>query len=363
MTANVTIENISKTFGYVKALQSVSMTLEAGEFVVLLGPSGCGKSTLLSIIGGFTEPTSGQVLVGDRCMALVPPAKRPTTTVFQDYALFPHMSLCDNVAFGLRMRGQGRAERKKVAEEFLKMVGLEDASTRKPHEISGGQRQRVALARALAVSPEVLLLDEPLGALDLRLRHQMQAELKSIQKNIGTTFIHVTHDQEEAMAIADKIVVMNEGRIEDIGTPLDIYMRPKSLFSASFMGEMNLISAVVNVVSAVDVEVESAFGKIVFPMDVFTAGKPEIGQKVKICIRPEQLKTIGAKSSARSLGKARIVDRTFFGTYVRCNLISDNVSGKSFIIYLPQSSTLAVDADVEIKFNAAQSVVLPADLS
>lgn len=222
MTADVALQSISQSFGTFQALDNIDLSFGAGEFVVLLGPSGCGKSTLLFILGGFLSPTSGTVKIGGRDMDGVAPKNRPTTTMFQDYALFPHMSLRDNVGFGLRMKGMGRAARNAKAEDMLNIVGLRDKAGRKPHELSGGQRQRVALARALAVDPDVLLLDEPLGALDLKLRRQMQDELKAIQRKVGTTFVHVTHDQEEAMAIADRIVVMNQGRVEDFGAPGDL---------------------------------------------------------------------------------------------------------------------------------------------
>ena len=239
MTAPVTLDCIGHRFGDFRALHRIDLEIAAGEYITLLGPSGCGKTTLLSILGGFFEPSEGRVLIGGRDVTALTAAKRPTATTFQDYALFPHMSLRDNVAFGLRMAGMGRRERHARAEEKLDMVGLKAQAGNRPHELSGGQRQRVALARALAVEPDVLLLDEPLGALDLKLRRAMQDELKNIQRRVGTTFVHVTHDQEEAMAIADRIVVMNAGRIEDVGPPARIYRHPASLFAAEFMGEMN----------------------------------------------------------------------------------------------------------------------------
>ena len=207
MTAPLIVRGLSHQFGTHQALNDVSLTVAPGEFIVLLGPSGCGKTTLLSILGGFITPTSGTVEIGGKDMTQVAPKDRPTTTMFQDYALFPHMTLRDNVAFGLRMRGVSAPARATKAMAMLDMVGLADRAMQRPHQLSGGQRQRVALARALAVDPQVLLLDEPLGALDLKLRRQMQDELKSIQRRVGTTFIHVTHDQEEAMAIDRKSVV------------------------------------------------------------------------------------------------------------------------------------------------------------
>ncbi|TJW97319.1 MAG: ABC transporter ATP-binding protein, partial [Mesorhizobium sp.] len=241
----VDVRAVSHRFGQHTVLRNVSLQIEPGSYTILLGPSGSGKTTLLSILGGFVTPSQGKVLIrGEDCTA-VPPAKRPTTTVFQDYALFPHMSVGSNVGFGLRMQGVDAATRTARAREALALVGLATAFDQKPHQLSGGQRQRVALARALVVEPAVLLLDEPLGALDLKLRRQMQDELKEIQKRVGTAFIHVTHDQEEAMALADHCVVMNDGRIEDEGPPERVYARPATRFSATFMGESTLMSGTV----------------------------------------------------------------------------------------------------------------------
>jgi spermidine/putrescine transport system ATP-binding protein len=237
MSALASIENISMRYGALNALDDVSLAIAPGSYTVLLGPSGSGKTTLLSILGGFLQPTAGRVLIkGEDCTEVVP-AKRPTATVFQDYALFPHMTVGDNVGFGLRMRRVAKAERDERARAMLETVGLPDAFAKKPHQLSGGQRQRVALARALVVEPQLLLLDEPLGALDMKLRRQMQDELKALQKRVGTAFVHVTHDQEEAMALADQIVVMNAGRIEDVGAPERVYAKPATQFTANFMGE------------------------------------------------------------------------------------------------------------------------------
>ncbi len=338
MTADVSIRNATKTFGAFRALDSISLDIAAGEFIVLLGPSGCGKTTLLSILGGFLEPSEGTIAIGGRDMTHVGPSKRPTTTMFQDYALFPHMTLVDNVGFGLRMRGMAKAERRDKALDFLDLVGLKASAAKKPHELSGGQRQRVALARALAVDPDVLLLDEPLGALDLKLRRQMQDELKAIQKRVGTTFIHVTHDQEEAMAIADRIVVMNQGQIEDVGAPGAIYMRPRSLFAAGFMGEVNFLDARVNGVLDGEVRVETALGPVVLPTSAFTAGAPVAGAKTTLCIRPEQFRMSGEAQAAISLGKARIKDSAFFGTHLRCHLQPERQPDIAMTAHLAQTA-------------------------
>ena len=209
----VRLEGLRKVYGDTVVVENFNLSIAGGEFVVLLGPSGSGKTTTLSMLGGFVEPSAGRILIEGEDVTELPPAKRPTATVFQDYALFPHMNVRSNVAFGLAMRGVARKERERTAEEMLRLVGLEGFGGRAIHQLSGGQRQRVALARAIAVTPKVLLLDEPLGALDLALRRQMQEELVRIQKRLGTTFVHVTHDQEEAMSIADTVVVMNRGQI------------------------------------------------------------------------------------------------------------------------------------------------------
>jgi spermidine/putrescine transport system ATP-binding protein len=311
VTASVSIRSVSQRYGTALALNDVSLDIAAGEFVVLLGPSGCGKTTLLNLIGGFAEPTSGQILIGGRDMAGVAPKDRPTTTVFQDYALFPHMSLRDNVGFGLRMRGAPRADRARKADAMLALVGLEGRGDRRPHELSGGQRQRVALARALAVEPDVLLLDEPLGALDLKLRRQMQDELKAIQRRVGTTFVHVTHDQEEAMAIADRIVVMNHGRIEDHGPPREVYLHPKTLFTAGFMGEINRIPVSGG---------QAPFGPVPVADGI-------------LCIRPEAISPAGTLR----LGPCIVQDAAFFGTHVRAHVAPVNAPDLRLVVHLPQS--------------------------
>ena len=340
MTASVTLEAVNHWFGPFHALKDVALEIEAGEYVTLLGPSGCGKTTLLSVLGGFVEPTRGRVMIGGRDMTRVPPARRPTTTMFQDYALFPHMTLLDNVSFGPRMRGTARRARHARAEELLGMVGLSGEGRKRPHELSGGQRQRVALARALAVEPDVLLLDEPLGALDLKLRRAMQDELKAIQRQVGTTFVHVTHDQEEAMAIADRIVVMNAGRIEDEGSPSRIYRAPATLFAADFMGEMNHIPG-----HGTGDATDTALG----PLPGAASGP------VTICIRPEAIRSDGG---GVPLGPARVRDAAFFGTHVRAHLVPDAAPDLLLVAHLPPAAlprvggalTLSCDPDALIAF-------------
>ncbi len=232
---------VSRHFGEVRAVDDVSFEIRDGEFFAMLGPSGSGKTTCLRLIAGFEQPTTGRILVHGRPMEGVPPYERDVNTVFQDYALFPHMTVGENVVYGLMIRKVPRPEREKRAKEMLAMVALEGMASRRPSQLSGGQRQRVALARALVNRPGVLLLDEPLGALDLKLREQMQVELKAIQRQVGITFIYVTHDQGEALSMSDRVAVFNLGRIEQIGTPAEIYEHPASAFVAGFVGVSNLL--------------------------------------------------------------------------------------------------------------------------
>ena len=238
----VSFRQVSRHFGEVRAVDNVTFDVADGEFFSMLGPSGSGKTTCLRLVAGFEQPTSGEIFVHGKSMAGVPPYERDVNTVFQDYALFPHMSVVDNVAYGLMIRKVPKRERRRRAEEMLDMVALSGMGDRKPGQLSGGQRQRVALARALINQPSVLLLDEPLGALDLKLREQMQVELKAIQRRVGITFIYVTHDQGETLSMSDRLAVFNHGRIEQIGTPAEIYEHPATEFVAGFVGISNILS-------------------------------------------------------------------------------------------------------------------------
>jgi spermidine/putrescine transport system ATP-binding protein len=349
VTARVDIEGVSRRFAEVLALDDVSLSVAAGEFAVLLGPSGCGKTTLLNIVGGFTSPSAGRVLIGGADVTALRPARRPTATVFQDYALFPHMSVEANVGFGLRVGGMERRQRRRRAAEMLELVGLGGAARRRPHELSGGQRQRVALARALAVSPDVLLLDEPLGALDLKLRRQMQDELKAIQRRVGTTFIHVTHDQEEAMAIADRIVVMNAGRIEDAGPPARVYLEPATRFAAGFMGEVNVIEARV-AAGGRRMRLETPLGAVELP------GERPPGAAVLICIRPEHLLGEGSVD----LGEGVIRGGAFFGTHTRVQVVPDAAPHLTLLAHVRQGEPAEPGRRVRLAVDPAALVVLPA---
>lgn len=347
----VDIRAVSHRFGQLAVLKDVSLEIEPGSYTILLGPSGSGKTTLLSILGGFVSPSEGKVFIrGEDCTA-VPPAKRPTTTVFQDYALFPHMSVGGNVGFGLRMQGVDGATRAAKAREALALVGLASAFDKKPHQLSGGQRQRVALARALVIEPAVLLLDEPLGALDLKLRRQMQDELKAIQKRVGTAFIHVTHDQEEAMALADHCVVMNDGRIEDEGPPERVYARPATRFSATFMGESTILAGKVTQAKDRTSTVATPAGA------VLVRSALPAGSAVALAIRPEHL-LLGEAAGTTSLGMAEVTDVVFQGSFKRVLAVSTEDASLQFIAKLPASATVQPGDTVAVSCDTDQIIVL-----
>lgn len=241
----ILFKSVSRHFGEIKAVDNIELEIQDGEFFSMLGPSGSGKTTCLRMIAGFDRPTSGQIILYGQDVSNLPPYERSVNTVFQDYALFPHMTVEDNIGYGLMIKGMAKPERKKLVDEMLGLVQLPNFGGRKPSQLSGGQRQRVALARALVNHPKVLLLDEPLGALDLKLRQQMQVELKNIQRKVGITFIFVTHDQEEALTMSDRIAVFSAGKIEQVGTPAEVYEHPSTTFVAGFVGTSNLVSGVV----------------------------------------------------------------------------------------------------------------------
>jgi spermidine/putrescine transport system ATP-binding protein len=283
---DVELQNVTKKFGDFVAVDSVSLEIKEGEFFSLLGPSGCGKTTCLRMIAGFELPTEGDVLIRGKSMGDTPPFKRPVNTVFQNYALFPHMTVAENVAFGLEMQKVPRAEINTRAKEALEMVRLPQLADRKPRQLSGGQQQRIALARALVNRPQVLLLDEPLSALDLKLRKAMQLELKDLQHQVGITFIFVTHDQEEAITMSDRIAVMNEGVIQQVGAPMEIYERPENRFVADFIGETNFIEGEVLEVDPVKTTVALGPGVQVLAQ---TVNDLSAGQSVTVAVRPEKI--------------------------------------------------------------------------
>ena len=293
MPGEVTLVDLVKRFGEVAAVAGINVDMPSGEFFSMLGPSGCGKTTTLRMIAGFEQPTEGRILLDGEDMAYTPPHKRNVNTVFQNYALFPHLNVFDNVAFGLRRQKVGKQELRQRVGEALELVQLSGFEKRKPGQMSGGQQQRVALARALVLKPAVLLLDEPLGALDLKLRKEMQLELKRIQHEVGITFVHVTHDQEEAMTMADRIVIMNGGHIEQFGTPSDLYERPKTAFVAGFLGVSNLLEGVV----VGEDRVKLSDGTLVHVPHEALADKTGT---VQIGVRPEKLRVGGGEANSLS---------------------------------------------------------------
>ncbi|MDX8502709.1 ABC transporter ATP-binding protein [Mesorhizobium sp. VK4C] len=347
----VDIRNVSHRFGQHPVLKNISLAIEPGSYTILLGPSGSGKTTLLSILGGFVTPSEGKVFIRGEDCTFVPPAKRPTTTVFQDYALFPHMSVGGNVGFGLRMQGVDGATRAAKSREALALVGLAAAFDKKPHQLSGGQRQRVALARALVIEPAVLLLDEPLGALDLKLRRQMQDELKAIQKRVGTAFVHVTHDQEEAMALADHCVVMNDGCIEDEGSPERVYARPKTRFSATFMGESTILAGKTGDSRDGCVTVTTELGPISLP------GISPAGAGVALAIRPEHI-VFGEAKSDVALGTAKVSDVVFQGSFKRVLAASIQDPELQFIAKAPASASVQAGDTIAVSCNAQDIILL-----
>lgn len=291
--SKVIIKNISKSFGNFNALQDVSITIKEGEFFSILGPSGCGKTTLLRIIAGFEFPDDGMVYLGENNILDLPPEKRQCNTVFQSYALFPNLSIFENVAFPLRLKKMGEKEIEEKVEKYLKLVQLTSQKNKKPNQISGGQRQRVAIARALINEPSVLLLDEPLSALDAKLRSNLLVELDEIHDKIGITFIYITHDQVEALSVSDRIAVMNKGKILQVGEPFEIYERPATDFVAKFIGETNIFSATVTECSKIENDDEylctlkiDKFEKEIF---VTSYNEVKIGKKVNYSIRPEKV--------------------------------------------------------------------------
>jgi spermidine/putrescine transport system ATP-binding protein len=316
----IALEQVNKQFGNVLAVDAVELDIQRGEFLSLLGPSGGGKTTTLRMIAGFEIPTSGRILVDGKDVSDIPPYRRNVNMVFQQYALFPHMNVFDNVAFGPRSQHVAESEIGKRVSEMLKTVHLEGYEKRRPNQMSGGQQQRVALARALVNYPSALLLDEPLGALDLKLRRAMQLELKRIQRDVGITFVYVTHDQEEALTMSDRVVVMNEGKVQQIGTPEEIYARPVSSFVAGFIGVASLLPATVKQVDSREMVLSFASGGWTLAGVEDRNFQP--GEAVLVVLRPERLYISPASPADEATGRvqARVMDIVFQGPVVRFDL-------------------------------------------
>jgi len=340
----ITLEHVVKRFGSYVAVENADFAIERGEFFSLLGPSGCGKTTTLRMIAGFEQPSDGRILLDGRDVSRVPPYRRNVNTVFQHYALFPHMTVADNVAFGPRSQKVGAEETARRVEQLLSVVRLAQYAGRKPAQLSGGQQQRVALARALVNYPSALLLDEPLGALDLKLRQAMQLELKRIQREVGITFIYVTHDQEEALTMSDRIAVMNEGRVEQIGTPQAIYHSPTSVFVANFIGVANLIPALVQQVNASDATVLVA-GSCRVPVRAGDQRLPP-NSAATVMVRPERLR-LTASAPAGGGVPVTVEHAVFQGPVVRCTMRA--ADGTLIVAHVgPEQALPALDAGLRL---------------
>ena len=338
------LENVTKRFSGFTAVDDLSLTIPAGSFFALLGPSGCGKTTTLRMVAGLEEPTAGTILIGDDDVTHAKPYRRPVNTVFQSYALFPHLDVYENVAFGLRRRGT--KDVKSQVEQALELVELGSMARRKPAQLSGGQQQRVALARAIVNQPAVLLLDEPLGALDLKLRRQMQIELKQIQTEVGLTFVHVTHDQEEAMTMADTIAVMNKGRIEQLGRPTELYESPVTTFVANFLGQSNLLDARVTGSSGDDLLLDVHGQRLTAPRSRIRSEAAE----VRVGVRPEKVQLdVGGDSAVGERNRlcgGVVTDASFSGVSTQ------------YLVRMPWGQELTIFAQ-----NAGGSELLPAGSS
>ncbi|MGR4884168.1 ABC transporter ATP-binding protein [Streptomyces sp. LARHCF249] len=359
---DVRLAGIGKHYGTFTAVHPLDLTIPQGSFFALLGASGCGKTTTLRMIAGLEEPSTGTVSLGDRDVTHLPPYKRPVNTVFQSYALFPHLNIYENVAFGLRRRGIKSV--KKQVDDMLELVQLGQFAQRKPHQLSGGQQQRVAVARALINHPQVLLLDEPLGALDLKLRRQMQLELKRIQTEVGITFVHVTHDQEEAMTMADTVAVMNGGRVEQLGAPAELYENPGTTFVANFLGTSNLIEA--SVESAGSEVVVSASGATLRLPAARCATTPASGGKLLVGVRPEKISLVHADeehtiAAGRNKVPGRIADSSFIG--VSTQYVIDSPVCPGLEVYaqnIERSARLIPGAEVILHWNPEHTFGLDA---
>ena len=355
-SGTVDLQAVSKRFGVFTAVDQLSLQVRSGEFLTFLGPSGCGKTTTLRMIAGFESPSSGQILIDGVDMAGVPPFKRDVNTVFQNYALFPHLSVQDNIAFGLKMKGVARSERRERVRAVLDLVQLRALADRRPNQLSGGQQQRVALARALVNHPAVLLLDEPLGALDLKLRKAMQLELIGLQQRVGITFIYVTHDQEEALTMSDRIAVMNEGQLLQVGAPTEIYERPRFRFVADFIGESNFLEGTVAAC-----ERDGAVVDVPGVGVIRSSDHAEVRTTVVLAIRPEKIVFANGNDAARNSIAATIVTSVFRGSDAQ--VIARLGNGQEITVELPnqaqfQPERLLPGSAVDLAWDPESTVVL-----
>jgi len=329
-TASISLQNLTKRFGAVTAVDDVSLKVESGMLVCLLGPSGCGKTTTLRMIGGFEEPTAGRIFIGDETVTSLPPYARPTAMVFQSYALFPHMTVYDNIAYGLRARRAAKDEIARRVQDALGLMELHGHEKKSPPQLSGGQQQRVAVARALILQPEILLLDEPLSNLDAKLRVQLRWELRTLQQRLGMTFVYVTHDQDEALSLSDWIAVMNAGKVEQAGTPWEIYYHPNTAFLADFVGAVNLVPATVRDLHGSDAVVSLGQHSLNVRVPAGLAVAPS--SDVLLCVRPEALGLLPQGASAESTLPGTVLRRAFLGDLMRYWI---TVDGREWIVDQP----------------------------
>jgi spermidine/putrescine transport system ATP-binding protein len=354
MSEDVQLKNVSMDFGKFRAVDKVDITIKAGEFFSFLGPSGCGKTTILRMVSGFIDPTEGEVLIGGKNMRGTRANQRPTVLIFQNLALFPLMPVWQNISFGLSVRGVDKATQRAKADELLRLVDLPDAADKAISQLSGGQKQRVAIARALAVEPKVMLLDEPLSALDLKLRQHMRSELRAIQKRTNVTFIYITHDQGEALAMSDRVGVMSNGVLQQVGTPQEIYNHPSNAFVASFVGENNVFAG--RVVSA-----ENGFGQFDTEFGRFKARLgPGIsqGSSAKLYVRPER-STLSAAATGGNEVAVEVMELTFEGNFV--NVLTRDEKGYLHMVQVqndPGSKPVAPGTKMRLAFQPADGVVL-----
>ncbi|MGQ0570291.1 MAG: ABC transporter ATP-binding protein [Armatimonadota bacterium] len=351
--AEVDVHHITKKFGRVVAVDSVSFLVRGGEFFSLLGPSGCGKTTTLRVIGGFEQVDAGDVSISGRQMGRTPPNRRETNMVFQRLALFPHYTVFDNVAFGLRMKRLADAEVRRRVGESLDLVQMPGLAGRRITELSGGQQQRVALARALVNQPRVLLLDEPLSSLDLKLRLQMQEELKRLQRDLGTTFIYVTHDQGEALAMSDRVGVMNGGRLYQVGPPMEIYERPANRFVANFIGDANLINGMVEGLEDMAVVVRAGRMRVLARRQ----GWEQVGDSLTVSVRPERVR-VNVEPVGPGALRGRIEDRAFSGYVVKYRLVIDETRLQAAVPYANGTVLHAIGDEVTASWDAQQAVAV-----
>lgn len=343
---DVELRNVFKFFNQEPAVNGVDLDVRQGEFFSILGPSGCGKTTILRLIAGFEQADAGKVLIQGQSMINVPPYRRPVNTVFQSYALFNHLNVWDNIAFGLRLKKLRKPEIDRRVKEALKLVKMESLRSRFPNQLSGGQQQRVALARALVNRPSVLLLDEPLGALDLKLRKEMQVELLNLHKELGLTFIMVTHDQEEALSLSDRIAVINQGKIEQVGTPSQIYEFPRTSFVADFIGDTNLFSGEITAIEASTIQIETKTGLTI----IVTRNEEtptEISQAVVVSVRPEKIQlSLYPPNLPNNCFEGRLVNIMYLGTHV--NYVVELVNGISINVLQPNIFGSLPDPNIPI---------------